>query len=65
MSIFGISLFGSEHVLKAGDAIINGGLKLLCYQNVPLIDTPTLQVFISTGYPIVINDRFLFVIGLG
>ena len=44
MSIFGISLFGSEHVLRAGDAILNGGLKLLCYQNVSLIDTPTLQV---------------------
>ena len=43
MSIFGISLFGSEHVLRAGDAILNGGLKLLCYQNVSLIDTPTLQ----------------------
>ena len=43
MSIFGISLFGSEHVLRAGDAILNGGLKLLCYQNVSLIDTPTLH----------------------
>ena len=44
MSIFGISLFGSEHVLRAGDAILNGGLKLLCYQNVSLIDTPTLHM---------------------
>ena len=44
MSIFGISLFGSEHVLRAGDAIINGGLNLLCYENVSLIDTPTLQL---------------------
>ena len=43
MSIFGISLFGSEHVLRAGDAILNGGLNLLCYQNVSLIGTPTLQ----------------------
>ena len=43
MSIFGISLFGSEHVLRAGDAILNGGLNLLCYQNMSLIDTPTLQ----------------------
>ena len=44
MSIFGISLFGSEHELRAGDDILNGGLKLLCYQNVSLIDTPTLHL---------------------
>ena len=47
MSIFGISLFGSEHVLRAGDAILNGGLNLLCYQNVSLIDTSTLHGVIS------------------
>ena len=29
MSIFGISLFGSEHVLRAGDAILNGGLRVI------------------------------------
>ena len=44
MSIFGISLFGSEHVLRAGDAILNGGLNLLCHQNVSLIDRPTLHL---------------------
>ena len=30
MSIIGISLFGSEHLLSEREAILNGGLKLLC-----------------------------------
>ena len=46
MSIFGIFLFGNEHVLLARDTILNGGLKSLCCLNVCLIDLHTLHLAI-------------------